>query len=223
MSGTLLQRPLVFFVIGGVGCLFVLVAGLFDAVRTWRARLRDDPDAPSVSRPNMRFVGSLIVLAALGLLTFQLFAVVIHMTPTLVKIKGQIGSPLEPVAYLPLGDAAATTESLARFRGRVVLINVWATWCGPCRKEMPDLEQLQQDLHHRGLTVVHLSQESRDRLEGWLLANPMSTRHGQIAALPFPVPALPTSVVLDREGVVRDVMVGGQSYRTFEKAVTPWL
>src|SRR5512147_678371 len=48
-------------------------------------------------------------------------------------------------------DAAPVTKHLESYRGQVVLLNIWATWCGPCRVEMPSIEQLQQSMADKGL------------------------------------------------------------------------
>jgi thiol-disulfide isomerase/thioredoxin len=62
-----------------------------------------------------------------------------------------------PVPELDFEDAQATGHTLSEFRGKVVLLNVWATWCVPCREEMPALDRLQQKLGGPGFEVVALS------------------------------------------------------------------
>jgi len=62
-----------------------------------------------------------------------------------------------PLPELRFVDGAGAARSLADFRGRVILLNVWATWCVPCRKEMPALDRLQQTLGGPGFEVVALS------------------------------------------------------------------
>lgn len=218
----LLQRPLILLLGGGVVCVVVLVLGCIDAVKTWRQR-RGPDSVTSPARANLRFAGSLVLLAALGFFCVQLLAGVARMTPALLEMRQHLGSPLPQVAYSPVDSATTAVESVADLRGRVVLLNVWATWCPPCRKEMPDLARLQESHGERGLTVLHLSSEPETKLRAWLAEHPTPSRHGQVASLPFPVPALPTSLVIDRQGIVRDVMVGGNGYGDFEKAVEPWL
>ena len=65
-----------------------------------------------------------------------------------------------PIAALSFEDAAGTRRTLADFRGRHVLLNVWATWCVPCRQEMPSLERLQLKLGGSQFTVLALSVDS---------------------------------------------------------------
>lgn len=62
-----------------------------------------------------------------------------------------------PLAELPFVDVDGKTRSLVEFRGKVVLLNVWATWCVPCREEMPTLDRLQQRLGGEDFQVVALS------------------------------------------------------------------
>ena len=69
---------------------------------------------------------------------------------------GPIETP-RPVPELRFVDGTGAPRSLADFRGRVVLLNIWATWCVPCRKEMPALDRLQAALGGPGFEVVALS------------------------------------------------------------------
>jgi thiol-disulfide isomerase/thioredoxin len=67
-----------------------------------------------------------------------------------------------PLPVLRFADGKGTPTSLAAFRGKVVLLNVWATWCPPCRKEMPTLDRLQAALGGPGFAVVALSIDQGD-------------------------------------------------------------
>src|SRR6185436_1133552 len=60
----------------------------------------------------------------------------------------------EPAPALSLADASGKSHSLADLKGKVVLVNFWATWCAPCRREMPALVKLQDELGGKGLQVV---------------------------------------------------------------------
>jgi thiol-disulfide isomerase/thioredoxin len=78
-----------------------------------------------------------------------------------------------PVPALAFQDAAGTTRSLADWRGRVVLLNLWATWCVPCRKEMPALAALQGRLGSDRFEVVTVNIDTRDpdKPKTWLKDN----------------------------------------------------
>lgn len=219
-----LQPPLVFFVIAGVGCAILATTGLLDSFRTFLKARGADPQDLEKPKLGFRFAGGVAMSGLLGFLALYLLSTVVAMAPRILQAFDLVGDSAPELSYarFDLGEDAPT-ESLASLRGDVVLLNLWATWCPPCRKEMPDLDRLQTDLGDRGLTVLNVSIEKEDTLRSWLAKNPMATRHGRIDSIPFPAPALPTTLVIDREGIVRGIMVGAQSYRAFEKAVTPWL
>jgi peroxiredoxin len=69
--------------------------------------------------------------------------------------------PLE-VAIVPLKDANGASFKLGDFFGKVMVINLWATWCGPCRREIPELVKLHKEFHSRGVEMIGLSTEDPD-------------------------------------------------------------
>jgi peroxiredoxin len=94
--------------------------------------------------------------------------------------------------------------SLIAMRGKVVLLNFWATWCSPCRKEMPDMEKLYRAFEKRGLVVLAVSDEERDAVAGYMakqsytfpiLLDPEKKAHSA-----FDVVGIPKSFIFDREG-----------------------
>lgn len=176
-----------------------------------------DPTAPSWGG----IVWNLLVGLFLGVLALQFAVQVAATAPGLVTAHGIVGREAPELAYVTLGEAEPA--SLAEHRGRVVLVNYWATWCPPCRREMPDLDRLAKERGDDGLVVLHLSQEPTETIESWLDENPMSTLQGRPSGPQLPTPALPTSYVIDRQGKVRDFFVGGKSYETFRDAVRPFL
>jgi len=112
-------------------------------------------------------------IAALGLLLLALaiVGVWVSLGPSGSALMPEIRSAVEaqkkftitpyasprPVAAVEFEDGQGRKRTLADFRGKVVLLNVWATWCGPCRKEMPTLDRLQQRLGSPIFEVVALS------------------------------------------------------------------
>lgn len=102
---------------------------------------------------------------------------------------------------------------LQEARGDVILINFWASWCGPCRKEMPALEQLQQRYQELGFQVWGLSvDEEIDDANQILEDIPVSfpilyDNEGMVSEL-YAVDAMPTTVIIDRDGQVRHVHRG---------------
>ncbi len=112
----------------------------------------------------------------------------------------------KPIAAIRFEDADGQSRSLTDFRGKVVLLNIWATWCVPCRKEMPTLDRLQAKLGGAGFEVVALSIDRRmdavrkffaevgiQKLAIYLDSSAKATR--ELGAV-----GLPTTLLLDREG-----------------------
>jgi peroxiredoxin len=104
---------------------------------------------------------------------------------------------------------------LDQLRGKVVLLDFWATWCGPCRAAMPELAKLYDTHRKGGLVVVGLTQEDSARVEAFLKKSPVSypigIDTGGNAKQRYGVSALPTAFVIDRQGKVREMVVGAQA------------
>jgi thiol-disulfide isomerase/thioredoxin len=110
------------------------------------------------------------------------------------------------------GVSGAFPSSIAAVRGRVVLLDFWATWCAPCRVVMPKLGALQARYGAQGLSVLGVSTEEAEEVA--LFAQRMPPRypvavdkHAQTTRS-YGVASLPTLVVIDKRGVVRDVSIG---------------
>ncbi|MCB1846629.1 MAG: TlpA family protein disulfide reductase, partial [Halieaceae bacterium] len=115
---------------------------------------------------------------------------------------------------LPLLAASSPgTESLAALRGKVVYLDFWASWCGPCRVSFPQLEQLRQELGPRGFEVlaVNVDEVEPDALR-FLAQLPVSypvVRDGSGATpAAYGILGMPTGYLIDRDGVVRLVHQG---------------
>jgi thiol-disulfide isomerase/thioredoxin len=112
--------------------------------------------------------------------------------------------PLPPVSFT---DVDGVERTLSEWRGKVVLVNLWATWCAPCKVEMPSLDRLQAKLGGEDFAVVPISldwsgaEKPRKFLEGEKLANlPLFLDSSKTAMKTFNAPGLPLSVLIDREG-----------------------
>ncbi|MDZ4700946.1 MAG: TlpA disulfide reductase family protein [Rhodothermales bacterium] len=120
---------------------------------------------------------------------------------------------------------------LAAYRGQVVLLNFWATWCPPCLDEMPGLNRLQADYKDQGVVVLTLSDETREEIDSFDQTKvTLDTESGLIAdptALPMPflkiLDGRPETYVIDRDGVLREFVLGARDYAYFERLVTPYL
>jgi peroxiredoxin len=103
-----------------------------------------------------------------------------------------------------LRDLSGKTWTFADLRGKVVLVNFWATWCPPCRKEMPDLETLYGRFESKGLVVLGISDEEAAKVEPFIrerkVSFPVLLDPGRKVNEMFVVDGIPKSFVYDREG-----------------------
>jgi cytochrome c biogenesis protein CcmG, thiol:disulfide interchange protein DsbE len=119
-------------------------------------------------------------------------------------------------------------DSLARHRGSVVLMNFWATWCPPCKEEMPALEQLARENRGRGLVVLGIDQgESAAAARGFVRAHgitfPVLLDADQKYASSYVSIGLPTTVIVGRDGKVVRGIDGAQTLAQFRSAIAPAL
>lgn len=103
--------------------------------------------------------------------------------------------------------------SLAGLRGKVVLLDFWAQWCEPCKKELPELDKLQKELGARGFVVVAVNIDKQKDNAQKLVASlglsldPALDPSGQVAGT-YDLPKMPTSFLIDKKGTVRFVHAG---------------
>jgi thiol-disulfide isomerase/thioredoxin len=101
---------------------------------------------------------------------------------------------------------------LADYKGKVLLLNFWATWCGPCRMEMPELVQMQQKYADRGFTIIGMAEEdSSDKVHDFAGANGLTYPQVMVTqeiAEAYNVTSLPTTFLIDKNGKVISNMSG---------------
>lgn len=149
------------------------------------------------------------------------------------EIPGKLGSidnfivarEIKPAPLLTFLDEEGTKVTLEKFRGKIVVLNLWATWCTPCVAEMPMLDRLQQQLEGVGVVVVALSidrggpevvREFFDEHEIEHLAvyvDPTMRAQNDVSAI-----GLPTTIIIDREGNDRGRIVGPAEWDDAEAA-----
>jgi peroxiredoxin len=107
-------------------------------------------------------------------------------------------------ADFTLTDLAGKEWNLKNLRGKVVLVNYWATWCPPCRKEMPDLEALYERFKQQGLVILAISDEGADKVKPFIAEHrftyPILLDPGRKVNELFRIEGIPKSFVYDREG-----------------------
>jgi len=129
-----------------------------------------------------------------------------------------VSEGLDPIDFtLPLLDGTKIT--LSQFKGKVVFLNFWATWCGPCRSEMPSMEAVYQKLKSRGFEILAVNLgESKDKVSAFMNENklnfPAVLDERQITGSQYNVRAIPTTYIIDRRGLIVARLVGSINWNT---------
>jgi len=141
-----------------------------------------------------------------------------------------VGGTLDPVAVqsrAPNFTAAAVppargVRSLADFQGNVVLLNVWATWCGPCRQEMPSLERLHREFGDKGLRIVAVSVDEAVSGSGVRdfareLGVTFEILHDSLRAIDrtYQLTGYPATFIIDRDGIIRRKHLGAFDWDSY--------
>jgi thiol-disulfide isomerase/thioredoxin len=125
-----------------------------------------------------------------------------------------------PAPDTPFVDAAGKSHTLAEFKGKAVVVNLWATWCGPCVQEMPTLAKLAQDTAGQPVVILPISldrEEDRANAEAFIAKRPPLPFYNEpkfaiaYAFKPL-VQGLPTTVLIDAAGNVRARVPGGADW-----------
>jgi peroxiredoxin len=119
----------------------------------------------------------------------------------------------QPAPDFTLKSMAGTNLKLTEQRGNIIVINFWASWCGPCRKEMPVLQKFYDKYQDLGVSVwgVNVEQENqagRDFLADLNLSFPILFDASNTISAMYQVEAMPTTIIVDRDGVVRYAFKG---------------
>lgn len=134
-----------------------------------------------------------------------------------------VGSVGEPAPVFMARTLAGGTASLEAFRGRVVVVNFWATWCGPCRVEMPEFERYQAQMAGQVAILGVNLQEPPSLIEPFVrqygLTFPILLDENGTIASSYRVTGLPMSVILDRSGVVRERVIGAMTHEVLTRRV----
>jgi thiol-disulfide isomerase/thioredoxin len=119
-----------------------------------------------------------------------------------------------------LYDLSGNQVSLSDFRGRVVLLNFWATWCAPCRREIPSLERLYHMRKGEGFEIVAVNSERASSskiasfVQQYQMSFPILLNPGQDVGSRYWIRAVPTSFLVDKKGVIRWKIVGGREWES---------
>ena len=113
-----------------------------------------------------------------------------------------------------LADLEGKQQSLSQYRGKIVLLNFWATWCKPCTTEMPAMQTTYDKLRDKGFVVLAINEleddaRVREHIKQYGHTFPVLMDHDNKVANQFGVVGLPVSVFIDQEGRVQEYIKGG--------------
>jgi cytochrome c biogenesis protein CcmG, thiol:disulfide interchange protein DsbE len=170
----------------------------------------------------MMFAGGLIAMGVMFLLIKN------NQVGDVVSSTSDISAvPLQmdyPAPELELVTLDGVPVSLADFRGSVILVNLWATWCPPCREEMPTLNAFYEKYKDQDFLLIAINQEEprevvQPFVEEFGLTFPVWLDEDYLAEDAFKTVHLPSSYVIDRDGRVRLMWIGAISRENLEKSV----
>jgi cytochrome c biogenesis protein CcmG, thiol:disulfide interchange protein DsbE len=176
--------------------------------------------------PSRKILSLLLLFLGLTLIAMSAFFILrvipTQNEPVTVPVQVNFAAP-----ELTLSDTQGDSHALADYRGQVVLVNLWATWCPPCKEEMPALQTFYDKYQKSGFVIIGVNDgdPTADVLKfvnDYELTFPVWLDPTYIATeQAFKTLNLPSSFVIDRDGTTRLMWVGGISRAMLEKHVTP--
>lgn len=152
----------------------------------------------------------------------RILTAILLLILTSVLLVGGCSSPAPQVGKLApdfqLPDLDGQSVSLSDFRGKPVLVNFWATWCPPCRAEMPYIQEIFDDKEwsDKGLVILAIDKgESPSTVENFMqsynLSFPVLLDINQNVALEYNIRGIPTTFLIDKDGIIQAIKVGAFS------------
>ena len=122
----------------------------------------------------------------------------------------------QPAPYFKLPDMEGSEVSLEKFKGKIVLLDFWASWCNPCRMTMPVVEKLSKEYSDDMIVLAVNMQESKKIVEKYTFEQAINSRilldeKGMVSAA-YGAYAIPMQFLIDRAGIVRHIQTGYNSY-----------
>ncbi|MFN2450491.1 MAG: TlpA family protein disulfide reductase [Candidatus Baltobacteraceae bacterium] len=160
--------------------------------------------------------------AAIALVLF------VYLRGTTPRGAGPQGLEGRPATDFAVRDTSGRMHELAPYRGRILVLNLWASWCPPCRAEMPDLQRLYAAYRTRGVIVIGIDQ-GESALKAASFARSLAIRYpvwvdeDQRYGRVYAALGLPTTVIVGRDGIVVRGFDGPLSYPQMTQALAPLL
>lgn len=117
-------------------------------------------------------------------------------------------------------DLDGNTVNLRDFRGKVIFLNFWATWCPHCKGEMPSMEKIYQDYRDRGFVVLAVScredpEKVKEVVKEMGVSFPVFADPQGAASLAYRVKGVPVTFLIDSQGIIREIILGSRNWSDF--------
>jgi len=189
------------------------------------------PKKNNKKAPQKKVSTSTLVIAGLALV----FVVIIILNRTGKDDAPEMPPPMQSVPTSQTSGTATLapdyqlesieggSQKISDYRGSVVMLNFWATWCGPCKREIPDFIELQKTYGPKGLKIVGVALDEPADVRSFVRANglnyPVLIGNAEIAQAYGGVQSIPTTFLIDREGKIVTSAVGLRPKETWEQAI----
>lgn len=137
--------------------------------------------------------------------------------PAVIHSVSQHAKELKKAPDFLLNDLEGHSKSLDSYRGKWLLLHFWATWCEPCREELPSLKQLGERFQNQGLVIIAIAEDSKEAVMSFVkssgLTLPVLIDQYGSALRAYQIKGLPTTYLVNRTGLIEEVIVGSKDWK----------
>ena len=174
------------------------------------------------------FINQKIIKFLILLFCFNIFSSISQTSEEVPLNNIAINEIPKPISSLFFEDFSGNKINLKDYRGKLIIINYWATWCTPCKKEMPSLDKLYQNNEFKNLKVFAINLESPNTLRTKKFFNNLNIKKLNIffdkdfnSVKEFKLRGVPTTILINKKGEVFATIIGEINFQ--DKKFTKWL